>query len=82
MLTDVHNEIEVPAAAQVVDVLQTPAFLARQTDFISAVARSGKAVNIKKAQNVYKNILGPTHTKVIQCESLALILNDYGNLMT
>ena len=50
VLTDVHNEIEVPAAAQVVDVLQTPAFLARQTDFISAVARSGKAVNIKKAQ--------------------------------
>ncbi|AMK18930.1 3-deoxy-8-phosphooctulonate synthase [Sphingobium sp. MI1205] len=50
VLTDVHTEEQVPAVAQVVDVLQTPAFLARQTDFINAVAISGKAVNIKKAQ--------------------------------
>jgi 3-deoxy-8-phosphooctulonate synthase len=50
VLTDVHTEAEVPAAAAVVDVLQTPAFLCRQTDFIQAVARSGKPVNIKKGQ--------------------------------
>ena len=50
VLTDVHTEDQVAAVAEVVDVLQTPAFLARQTDFIAAVARSGKPVNIKKAQ--------------------------------
>ena len=50
VLTDVHQEDQVTAVAQVVDVLQTPAFLARQTDFIAAVAASGKPVNIKKAQ--------------------------------
>ncbi|AEV26675.1 MULTISPECIES: 3-deoxy-8-phosphooctulonate synthase [Azospira] len=50
VLTDVHTEAEVPAVAAVVDVLQTPAFLCRQTDFIHAVAASGKPVNIKKGQ--------------------------------
>jgi 2-dehydro-3-deoxyphosphooctonate aldolase (KDO 8-P synthase) len=50
VLTDVHTEDEVAAVAQAVDVLQTPAFLCRQTDFIRAVAASGKPVNIKKGQ--------------------------------
>ncbi len=50
VLTDVHTEAEVPHVAAVVDVLQTPAFLCRQTDFIHAVAASGKPVNIKKGQ--------------------------------
>jgi len=50
VLTDVHEPHQVAAVAQAVDVLQTPAFLARQTDFIAAVAASGKPVNIKKAQ--------------------------------
>ena len=50
VLTDVHSEAEIPTVAAVVDVLQTPAFLSRQTDFIHAVARSGKPVNIKKGQ--------------------------------
>ena len=50
VLTDVHTEAEVPAVAAVVDVLQTPAFLCRQTDFIRAVAQSGRPVNIKKGQ--------------------------------
>lgn len=50
VLTDVHTEAEIPAVASVVDVLQTPAFLCRQTDFIRAVAQSGKPVNIKKGQ--------------------------------
>ncbi len=50
VLTDVHDLPQIAAAAQAVDVLQTPAFLARQTDFIHAVAASGKPVNIKKAQ--------------------------------
>jgi 2-dehydro-3-deoxyphosphooctonate aldolase (KDO 8-P synthase) len=50
VLTDVHDIPQIGPVAQVVDVLQTPAFLARQTDFIHAVAASGKPVNIKKAQ--------------------------------
>ena len=50
VLTDVHAEAEIAEVAAVVDVLQTPAFLCRQTDFIHAVARSGKPVNIKKGQ--------------------------------
>jgi 2-dehydro-3-deoxyphosphooctonate aldolase (KDO 8-P synthase) len=50
VLTDVHEIGEIDAAAAVVDVLQTPAFLCRQTDFISAVASAGKPVNIKKGQ--------------------------------
>ncbi|WP_322014029.1 3-deoxy-8-phosphooctulonate synthase [Paraburkholderia sp. J12] len=50
VLTDVHAEEEIGPVASVVDVLQTPAFLCRQTDFIHACARSGKPVNIKKGQ--------------------------------
>lgn len=50
VLTDVHTEQEVPEVAAVVDVLQTPAFLCRQTDFIQACAATGKPVNIKKGQ--------------------------------
>jgi 2-dehydro-3-deoxyphosphooctonate aldolase (KDO 8-P synthase) len=58
ILTDVHTEEEVPTVASIVDVLQTPAFLCRQTDFIHAVARAGKPVNIKKGQ-----FLAPTDMK-------------------
>ncbi|MEJ7687316.1 MAG: 3-deoxy-8-phosphooctulonate synthase [Variovorax sp.] len=50
VLTDVHTEEDIRAAAELVDVLQTPAFLCRQTDFIRAVAQCGKPVNIKKGQ--------------------------------
>ena len=50
VLTDVHAESEIEAVARVVDVLQTPAFLCRQTDFIRAVGQSGRPVNIKKGQ--------------------------------
>jgi 2-dehydro-3-deoxyphosphooctonate aldolase (KDO 8-P synthase) len=61
VLTDVHDIPQIGPVAQVVDVLQTPAFLARQTDFIHAVAASGKPVNIKKAQfmapNDMKNVV-------------------------
>ncbi|MBN9114451.1 MAG: 3-deoxy-8-phosphooctulonate synthase [Pandoraea sp.] len=50
VLTDVHTEEDMAVAAPIVDVLQTPAFLCRQTDFIRACAQSGKPVNIKKGQ--------------------------------
>lgn len=50
VITDIHTEAEIAPVAAVVDVLQTPAFLCRQTDFIQACAASGKPVNIKKGQ--------------------------------
>src|SRR3990170_5573830 len=50
VLTDVHDIPQIKPVAEVVDMLQTPAFLARQTDFITAVASAGKPVNIKKGQ--------------------------------
>jgi 2-dehydro-3-deoxyphosphooctonate aldolase (KDO 8-P synthase) len=50
VLTDIHTEAQIKPVAEIVDVLQTPAFLCRQTDFIAAVATSGKPVNIKKGQ--------------------------------
>jgi 2-dehydro-3-deoxyphosphooctonate aldolase (KDO 8-P synthase) len=50
VLTDVHEASQVPAVAAVVDVMQTPAFLCRQTDFLVAVAAAGKPVNVKKGQ--------------------------------
>ncbi len=50
VLTDIHDESQLAQVCAVVDVLQTPAFLCRQTDFIRAVAQSGKPVNIKKGQ--------------------------------
>lgn len=58
VLTDVHTAEEVPVVAKSVDVLQTPAFLCRQTDFIRACAQSGRPVNIKKGQ-----FLAPTDMK-------------------
>jgi len=50
LLTDIHDPAHAAAAAEVVDVLQIPAFLSRQTDLLAAAARTGKAVNIKKGQ--------------------------------
>ena len=50
VLTDIHDESQIAKVSSVVDVLQTPAFLCRQTDFIRAVAQSGKPVNVKKGQ--------------------------------
>src|SRR5213076_2950333 len=66
VLTDVHTEEEIPEVASVVDVLQTPAFLCRQTDFINACARSGLPVNIKKGQFLapgdMKNVIDKART--------------------
>ena len=68
VLTDVHTEAEIPAVAAVVDVLQTPAFLCRQTDFIRAVATCGKPVNIKKGQ-----FLAPGDMKNVVAKAKAAI---------
>jgi 2-dehydro-3-deoxyphosphooctonate aldolase (KDO 8-P synthase) len=66
VLTDVHDKSQIATVAAVVDVLQTPAFLCRQTDFIRAVAQSGKPVNIKKGQFLapwdMKNVIDKART--------------------
>jgi 2-dehydro-3-deoxyphosphooctonate aldolase (KDO 8-P synthase) len=74
VLTDVHTEDEIAAVAAVVDVLQTPAFLCRQTDFIEAVARCGKPVNIKKGQ-----FLAPGDMKQVVAKAKAAIIAKAGH---
>jgi 2-dehydro-3-deoxyphosphooctonate aldolase (KDO 8-P synthase) len=76
VLTDVHDEAQVRAVAQVVDVLQTPAFLARQTDFIAAVAACGKPVNIKKAQFLAPNDMVHVVAKARAAASAAGVPTD------
>ena len=66
LLTDVHEYTPMDEVASVVDVLQTPAFLCRQTDFIQKVASAGKPVNIKKGQ-----FLSPWETKHVTAKALA-----------
>lgn len=70
VLTDVHDASQVAEVASVVDVLQTPAFLCRQTDFIRAVAQSGKPVNIKKGQFLapwdMKNVIDKARSAAIE----------------
>ena len=76
VLTDVHEYTPLAEVASVVDVLQTPAFLCRQTDFIQAVARTGRPVNIKKGQflspwemkHVAAKALATGNTQVMVCE--------------
>ena len=76
VLTDVHEDTPMDEVASVVDVLQTPAFLCRQTNFIHAVARTGKPVNIKKGQflapgdmiNVVNKARETGNTQIMVCE--------------
>lgn len=84
VLTDVHEREQVGAVAEVVDVLQTPAFLARQTNFIAAVAASGKPVNIKKGQFMapgdMKHVVAKARDAATQagCDADAFMLCDRG----
>jgi 2-dehydro-3-deoxyphosphooctonate aldolase (KDO 8-P synthase) len=89
VLTDVHDAGEIAAAAAVVDVLQTPAFLCRQTDFICAVASAGKPVNIKKGQFLapadMKNVVDKARSasnadNIMVCERGAMF--GYNNLVS
>jgi 2-dehydro-3-deoxyphosphooctonate aldolase (KDO 8-P synthase) len=78
VLTDVHEESQVAAVAAVVDVLQTPAFLCRQTDFLLAVARSGKPVNVKKGQFLAPWDMGPLLEKVASTGNRDLLVTERG----
>lgn len=88
ILTDVHKEEEIPLAAEVADILQIPAFLCRQTDFVIAVAKSGKVVNVKKGQflapwdmkNIIEKITSTGNQKIILTERGVSF--GYNNLVT
>ncbi|MDA8361451.1 MAG: 3-deoxy-8-phosphooctulonate synthase [Gammaproteobacteria bacterium] len=89
VLTDVHDTDEIEAVAAVADVLQTPAFLCRQTDFITAVVQAGRPVNIKKGQFLapgdMKNVVAKAHAaggdgRVLVCERGASF--GYNNLVS
>jgi len=88
VLTDVHEAAQIAEVAEVVDVLQTPAFLCRQTDFIQNVARAGKPVNIKKGQflapwdmkNVVEKAKAVGNDDILVCERGASF--GYNNLVS
>jgi len=78
VLTDVHEANQVRAAAEVADVLQVPAFLSRQTDLIVEVARSGRAVNIKKGQFLAPHDMKHAIEKATSQENERVILTERG----
>jgi len=93
ILSDVHTPDEAPYAAEVLDVLQIPAFLCRQTDLVVAVAKTGKPVNVKKGQflapwdmkNVIKKIESTGNRKILLTErgvsfGYNLLVNDFRSL--
>jgi len=88
IITDVHTPEQAQAAAEVADILQTPAFLCRQSDFIKAVAETGKPVNIKKGQflapwdmqHVLDKALATGNDQIMLCERGASF--GYNNLVS
>lgn len=78
VLTDVHTEEQVEAAAAVVDVLQIPAFLCRQTDLILAAVRTGKIVNLKKGQFLSPQEMGQVVKKAADAGGRKLLLTERG----
>ena len=78
VLTDVHTESQVAACAEVVDVLQIPAFLCRQTDSIDAAARTGKIVNLKKGQFLSPKEMGQVVDKARAAGAKKLLVTERG----
>jgi 2-dehydro-3-deoxyphosphooctonate aldolase (KDO 8-P synthase) len=78
ILTDVHTEAQVAASAEVVDVLQIPAFLCRQTDLIDAAARTGKIVNLKKGQFLSPKEMGQVVDKARAAGARKLLVTERG----
>lgn len=79
LLTDIHESYQAPACGEVVDVLQIPAFLCRQTDLLLAAARTGKIVNIKKAQFLSGEDMRYPVEKVKEITSQQVWLTERGN---
>jgi 2-dehydro-3-deoxyphosphooctonate aldolase (KDO 8-P synthase) len=79
VLTDVHTEEQATEAGKVVDVLQIPAFLCRQTDLLIAAAKTGKAVNVKKGQFLSPQEMGHAVKKIEECGNRRIILTERGS---
>jgi len=88
LLTDVHTEEQARAAAEVVDILQIPAFLCRQTDLIQAAVQTGRIVNIKKGQFLAPADMGQVVRKAVQAGGSQIMITErgttfgYNNLVT
>ena len=78
VLTDVHEISHVAAAAEVVDVLQVPAFLCRQTDLVEAVARTGRGVNLKKGQFVAPHNMVEAAKKALEAGNPNVLVTERG----
>jgi len=78
VLTDIHNEVQASAAAEVVDILQIPAFLCRQTDLIEAAVATGKIVNLKKGQFLSPNEMGNVAEKAKRAGAKKILLTERG----
>jgi 2-dehydro-3-deoxyphosphooctonate aldolase (KDO 8-P synthase) len=78
VLTDVHESDQVPEAAKVVDILQVPAFLARQTDLLLACGRSGKTINVKKGQFMSPQEMGLVVDKIKSTGNDRILLTERG----
>jgi 2-dehydro-3-deoxyphosphooctonate aldolase (KDO 8-P synthase) len=78
VLSDVHNEVQASAAAEVVDILQIPAFLCRQTDLIEAAVATGKIVNLKKGQFLSPVEMGHVAEKAKRAGSKKILLTERG----
>ena len=79
ILTDVHTEEQAAEAGQVVDVLQIPAFLCRQTDLLIAAANTGKVVNVKKGQFLSPLEMANAVKKVEECGNRRIVLTERGS---
>jgi 2-dehydro-3-deoxyphosphooctonate aldolase (KDO 8-P synthase) len=79
VLSDIHTPEQAPLAAQVLDVLQIPAFLCRQTDLLLAAAATGKVVNVKKGQFLAPDDMGPVLDKIRRSGSQHIWLTERGS---
>lgn len=79
LVTDVHTEEQATEAGKVVDVLQIPAFLCRQTDLLMAAARTGKVVNVKKGQFLSPHEMGNVVKKLEECGNRRILLTERGS---
>ncbi|HEY7318356.1 MAG TPA: 3-deoxy-8-phosphooctulonate synthase [Candidatus Binatia bacterium] len=78
VLTDVHEQEQIAPVSEIADVLQIPAFLCRQTDFVIAVARSGKVVNVKKGQFLAPWDMGNVVDKILSANNDQILLTERG----
>lgn len=80
LVTDIHESYQAAAAGEVIDILQIPAFLCRQTDLLVAAAKTGRIVNIKKAQFLSGNDMEFPAQKVVESGNDQVLLTERGNM--